>query len=195
MSAKNKIWAYGKGMNSGQILLHLQNGIHIILEKSTKANFANYFKIAAANVYILSNGFTEAECQDFLKKGANIIINNLWDEAEINSLIKKGKNKVIVIGKEISKEQLLVYANKGALVVLDQSISILDITNFLAQPHKNCLIRADHFQLKDLLSFIKKGATIILNDSISETDTHALKLAGKEKIIINTSEEIWKMNL
>jgi hypothetical protein len=194
MVSKNKIWAYGKGMNAGNILVHLQNGVHIILEKSAKANFSNYFKIAASNVYVLSQGFTESECLDILKKGANIIINNTWDEAEINSLIKKGKNKVIVIGSEISKEQLLVFANKGALVVLDHSISLLDLDNFLAQPHKNCLIRVDHFKIPDLLLFLKKGATLILNDTLSEHEIHELKIAGKDRIIINTSEEIWTIH-
>jgi hypothetical protein len=191
MIGKSKMWVYGKGIGSGQILLHLQNGINMVVDKSHEKDFARFAKINPGNLYILATGFTSGDCLKFLKDNSNIILNHHWEEAEINALIKKGKNKIVINGKGFKKEQLLVFAAKGANVVLDHTLSVLDINNFLNQPNKNILIKGKNFSHKDLLEFLEKGASVIIYDGISEQEKHPLISAGKQRVIITTSEEIW----
>lgn len=189
---KLKIWVWAESVSTAQAMAFLHSGASLVKKKTNLMDIAPYLKIAPSEIILQATGYAYNELESFTRKNVNILFNRRWDEAELASLLIKGKNKLIINGKDFSKEELLVFAGKGAQVILNNRLELPDINSFLSLPNKNILIRGEGFTQAELHSFLRKGAQIIFSPGTPEDEIIPLFTIGKDKIIMASSNDIWK---
>jgi|DewCreStandDraft_4_1066084.scaffolds.fasta_scaffold00288_5 hypothetical protein len=161
-----KIWVMGRFFNPWELVDIVKKGAKIIISCKDFPSFTINALISeaknTANVIVVSYNCCCAQTQEFVEKGATVIVGKPHEPFHILSYIRAGGERVIVNVRGYTSHWIMNFVQRGGSIKIDNSFNAFDVLTFAKAGKERVSIMANGFNYNHVKMFLKEGAKIVI---------------------------------